>query len=199
MDARGGASHRAQLLADVTGTIVEVGAGAGATFLHYGSEVHEVIAVEPDGVLRARAEDVATRTSTPITVVAGDAEHVPVPSGSADWVVCSLVLCTVPDAAAALQEFRRVLRPDGGLAFYEHVRSSNAGIARIESAVTPVWSAVAGGCHLDRDTALAITDAGYSITRLRRFAVSPAGVVPRIAHVAGIARPVPPGGPRSRG
>src|SRR3981081_3177019 len=54
---------------------------------------------------------------------AARAEALPVEDGSVDAAVDSLVLCSVPDVAAALAEIRRVLRPGGELRFFEHVRS----------------------------------------------------------------------------
>lgn len=45
------------------------------------------------------------------------AEEIPMPEASVDTVLTTFTLCTIPDAAAALREMRRVLRPDGRLLF----------------------------------------------------------------------------------
>lgn len=188
MDARGGASHRAQLLREVTGEVVEVGAGTGATFAHYGSRVAHVVAVEPDSELRAVASSAALGAPIPIDVVDGTAESLPVVAASCDWVVCSLVLCSVPNQGAALAEIKRVLRPGGRLAFYEHVRSNSRLIGVIEDALTPVWSTVAGGCHPNRSTLESLGAAGFEIEDVSRFGFSPHPASPRVAHISGTAR-----------
>lgn len=194
-DAHGAVSRREELLGQLAGDVLEVGAGAGATFAHYPETVRAVTAIEPDPVLRAMASDAAETAAVPIAVVDGLAERLPLPDASVDWVVCSLVLCTVPDVPAALAEIARVLRPDGRLAFFEHVRSRTPVQARFERVVTPVWSWFAGGCHLDRDTVGAIEQAGFSLAGLQRWTLVPGPLLPPIAHVSGVARR--PGAPIS--
>jgi ubiquinone/menaquinone biosynthesis C-methylase UbiE len=100
-------------------------------------------------------------------------------------VVTSLVLCSVPDQGCALAEIARVLRPGGELRFYEHVRSTRRPIGWLQQAVAPAWSRLAGGCHPDRDTTAAITEAGFRITSLERFGFSPQRGAPPLAHVLG--------------
>jgi ubiquinone/menaquinone biosynthesis C-methylase UbiE len=187
MDARGGDVHRAELLRAVAGTVVEVGAGTGTTFQHYGASVDSVLAVEPDAELRAIAEAAALGADVPITVSDGTAESLPVATNSCDWVVCSLVLCTVPDQGAALAEFVRVLKPGGHLAFYEHVRSNHGAVAAVQDVLTPAWSAIAGGCRLNRDTLAAIESAGFEVDTVDRFGFSPHPASPKVAHISGIA------------
>ncbi|WP_374153008.1 class I SAM-dependent methyltransferase [Pseudarthrobacter sp. WHRI 8279] len=121
---RGGVTeHRWDLLSSLYGRVVEIGAGAGSAFALYPATVTEVLAVEPDDYLRALAASRAVSAPVPVIVVAGAAEAVPAADASADAVVTSLVLCSVVEQSAALAEARRVLRPGGVLAFYEHVRS----------------------------------------------------------------------------
>ena len=173
MDARGAAAHRARLLAGLTGTVIEVGAGTGACFAHYPPQVTAVRAVEPDPYLRDIATRAAAGAPVRVTVLAGTAEDLPAPAGTFDAAVCSLVLCSVPDPDAALTEICRVLRPGGQLRFYEHVRSTSRLVGLLEDAVTPLWSRLAGGCHPNRDTAATITRNGFTITGLERFGFAP--------------------------
>ncbi len=188
MDARGGTDHRAQLLAHVAGVVVEVGAGTGATFAHYGRAVDTVRAIEPDSQLRTIAEAVAREAPAVITVMDGTADHLPVESATCDWVVCSLVLCSVPDQASALAEVRRVMKPGGRLAFYEHVRSNSRIIGVLEDVLTAPWSALAGGCHPNRATLESIESAGFEIESVSRFRFSPHPAAPAVAHISGTAR-----------
>ncbi len=64
---------------------------------------------------------------------------------------------------------RRILRRDGRLRVLEHVRSPVSTIARAQTALTPAWARIAGGCHLDRDTESAIEAAGFEITARRQM------------------------------
>ena len=168
MEKRGAAEHRRELLTGLAGRVIEVGAGNGLSFAHYPPGVTEVVAVEPEPYLRARAEEAAPSAPVPVRVVAGLADQLPVGDSGFDAAVCSLVLCSVPDQARALTEARRVLRPGGELRFYEHVRGTGAR-ARLQDAVDPVWSRVGAGCHPNRDTVAAIGAAGFRIESVRRF------------------------------
>jgi ubiquinone/menaquinone biosynthesis C-methylase UbiE len=188
-EQRGAAEHRERLLAGLSGRVVEVGAGNGLNFAHYPSTVREVIAVEPEPYLRTRAEEASRRAPVPVSVVDGIADALPLAAASVDGGVASLVLCTVPDQASALQELYRVIRPGGELRFYEHIVSERP-IARIaERALdATIWPRVGGGCHLARATDAAIERAGFEIDTYDRFAFGPGGGPIRIAHILGVAR-----------
>jgi SAM-dependent methyltransferase len=93
--------------------------------------------------------------------------HDRLPEASFDTVVCTLVLCRVPDPGRVLAEIRRSLGPAGRLLFLEHVRSGRVA-SRVQRAVGPAWRRVAG-CSLGRDTVAAIWEAGFVVTDCRRF------------------------------
>jgi SAM-dependent methyltransferase len=189
-DRRGATEHRRRLLEDLTGRVLEVGAGNGLNFAHYPATVTEVVAIEPEPTLRAIAEQAAAGAPVPITVHAGTADGLPLADGEMDAAVASLVLCSVPDQARALTELHRVLRPGAELRFYEHV------IARCQPMRTilrladhsGVWPAIAGGCHPARDTGAAIEAAGFTIERCERFGFRASALEPSVPHILGIAR-----------
>lgn len=185
MNRRGGTEHRRDLLSSLHGRVIEIGAGDGSAFALYPATVTEVLAVEPDDYLRALATEKAVSAPVPVTVAAGAAEAIPAPDASADAVVTSLVLCSIVDQSAALAEARRVLRPGGVLAFYEHVRSEHGVLAAVEDVLTPLWKQVAGGCHPNRDTLAAITGAGFTVSDNRRFGFSVHPLAPPVAHILG--------------
>jgi ubiquinone/menaquinone biosynthesis C-methylase UbiE len=188
-ERRGGAAHRRKLLAGLRGRVVEVGAGSGANFQHYPTSVSEVIAVEPERYLRERAESAAARASVSVSVAPGDSDRLPGEAESFDAGVVALVLCTVPDQQRALAELYRVIRPGGELRFYEHVVSETAWEARFQRlADTTLWPRLAGGCHLARDTGVAIERAGFQIETFERFRFSPAAFLPADPHILGVAR-----------
>lgn len=168
-EAHGGLEHRREMLADASGTVVEVGAGNGGNFPHYPQAVESIVALEPEPRLRKLAERAAAQSSAPVEVRYGMAGDLPLPDGSVDTVVTSLVLCTLPDVPRALSEAARVLRPGGRLLFYEHVVASDSRLARKQRIVNVVWPKLGGGCSLTRDSEQAIIAAGFIIERIRRF------------------------------
>jgi ubiquinone/menaquinone biosynthesis C-methylase UbiE len=170
MEEAGAAEHRRRLLADAAGRAVEVGAGTGANFRHYPAAVTDLVAVEPEAHLRAIAERAAAEAAVPARVVDGVADRLPLDDGSVDTAVVSLVLCSVPDQAAALAELHRVLRPGGRLLFWEHVRADGGALARVQRALdATVWPFLGGGCHAARDTLAALPRAGFAVERVERF------------------------------
>lgn len=150
------------------GRVLELGAGTGAMLEHYGDAVSAVVATEPDPHMLRRARPRQRAAGVPVELRQADAQDLPFDDASFDTVVVALALCTVPDLDRALGEARRVLRPDGQLLFVEHVVSPRPGLARLQSWLTPAWKAVAGGCHLDRDTVGRIESAGFELDDLWR-------------------------------
>jgi SAM-dependent methyltransferase len=189
-EQRGATDHRRRLLEGLLGTVIEIGAGHGLNFPHYPPEVAEVIAIEPEPTLRSQAETAAESAPVPVRVLAGVADEVPVADASADAVVASLVLCSVPDQQHALAEIRRVLRPDGELRFYEHVvpRCQPKRLLLQVIDRSGIWPTIAGGCHPARDTTEAIMQAGFDIEEIERFGFSAQRFEPLIPHILGIAR-----------
>ena len=165
---------RRELLARGRGRVLEIGAGTGPNLAHYGKDARVVLS-EPDWAMLRRVPRDGT------LAVLACAERLAFAAGSFDTIVSTLVLCTVTDQAQALAEIRRVLRPGGRLLLLEHVRSGDLPTARLQACLTPAWKKLARGCHLDRDTAAALTDAGFRIQSLERLV--PVGILPLIlAH-----------------
>jgi SAM-dependent methyltransferase len=178
--------HRDRLLEGLAGRVVEVGAGPGLSFRHYPDAVAEVIAVEPEPYLRDRAVEAAARARVRVTILDGTAGALPLDTASVDAAVASLVLCSVPDQAGALAEIRRVLRPRGELRFYEHVADDDPRWARRQRWVDPLWTRMAGGCHLTRHTEAAIAAAGFEVVQVERFRFEPCACARLVApHILG--------------
>jgi ubiquinone/menaquinone biosynthesis C-methylase UbiE len=187
-EARGGAEHRRELLAGLQGRVLELGAGNGLNFPHYPDAVTEVVAVEPEDYLRARAGAIAQTAPVRVTLVDAVADRLPFADGSFDAAVAALVLCSVPDQASALRELHRVLPPGGELRFYEHVRPNNPRTAALWQRADEwnIYPRIAGGCHAARDTEAAIRDAGFDVERCRRFPFKGGPVT--APHILGLAR-----------
>jgi ubiquinone/menaquinone biosynthesis C-methylase UbiE len=168
-EASGAGDHRDELLAGLSGRVIEVGAGSGLCFSHYPATVESVLAIEPEPHLRKLAEHAARSVAVPVRVVAGVADALPAEDASFDAAVVALVLCSVPDQRSALGEVARVLRPGGQLRIYEHVRAGDAHKARLQDRVDWIWSHLLGGCHPNRDTMRAVEEAGLSVESRRDF------------------------------
>ncbi|NKX51904.1 class I SAM-dependent methyltransferase, partial [Arthrobacter deserti] len=176
------APRRAALLSGLAGSVLDVGAGTGANLQHF-PPACTVTAVEPDAHMRRRLQAKLGRqarlgaVAAAVTVFDAGAEALPAADASIDAVVFTLVLCTVPDQAAALAEAGRVLRPGGKLLFLEHVRGSGRH-AKAQDLIQPLWSFAAGGCHPYRDTVSALAAAGVTAAVEEGFCIGPAGARP---------------------
>ncbi|MFC7814260.1 MULTISPECIES: class I SAM-dependent methyltransferase [unclassified Streptomyces] len=160
---------RQRLLAGLSGRVIEVGAGNGLNFAHYPGTVSEVVAVEPERVLRQLAVEAALRAQVPVDVAPGAAEALPVKSEAFDAAVVSLVLCSVRDVPRALSELRRVLRPGGEVRFFEHGRGGGRVMTFTQRALDrTLWPPLSGGCHLSREPITALREAGFTLGPYRR-------------------------------
>jgi ubiquinone/menaquinone biosynthesis C-methylase UbiE len=149
------------------GRVLEVGVGTGWNLRFY-RNADEVVGVDPDPHMLARARGRLDEAPCPATLVEGDGQALPFDDASFDTVVSSLSLCTILDPAAALREIHRVLRPGGQLVFLEHTRSPRPRLARLQNRITPLWRRVAGGCHPNRPTVDTIAQQRFEVTSLWR-------------------------------
>lgn len=162
-ETRGMARFRERLAEGLRGEVLEVGAGTGLQLPYYEAGTR-VVALEPDVAFRDLAAPRAQTSRAEVELTAGSVEVLPFKDGRFDAVVCSLVLCSVPDVTAALAEMARVVRPGGEVRLIEHVRSDGAVAGRLMRAVNSTWLALNGqGCNLDRDTVRLVREAGYSV------------------------------------
>ena len=153
---------RSEMLGEVTGRVLEIGAGTGLNFAHYRNGA-EVVATEPDPYMLQRAEKRAAETSANITLHQAPAEDLPFPDESFDVAISTLVLCSVKDPGRALSEVRRVLKPGAEFRVYEHVRYKNPIGALSQDMIMPAWRWFGAGCHPNRDTERHIREAGFEV------------------------------------
>ena len=165
-------------------TVVEIGAGTGPNAAYLPAGTRWLVA-EPNVHAHPHVQRAADEHGLDLTLLAGDAEHLPLADGSADAVVSTLVLCSVPDPARALAEARRVLRPGGTLVFIEHVAAPDGSRLRwLQRVLRVPWGIVADGCRPDRDTEAALLAAGFARIEVERFRAPLGPVAP---HIAGLA------------
>ena len=159
----GFADRRAELLAGARGATLEVGAGTGLNLPNYPAAVTDLVLAEPDRHMARRLRARLADAGRPAEVVEAPAERLPFEDGRFDTAVVTLVLCTVPDAARALEEIARVLKPGGRLLFLEHVRARQPRLAVWQDRLERPWGWVAGGCHPNRDTVAALEASPLSV------------------------------------
>lgn len=178
--------YRKALVDRVRGSVLEVGGGTGANLSFYTEGIQELVITEPEEPMARRLERKLVGYPLPARVMRAPAEELPFEQQSFDFVVSTLVLCTVDDPAQALGEIRRVLRPSGQLVFLEHVRSDEPRLARWQDRLHGAWVHIGHGCHCNRPTLENIERAGFSIADLEhdRMHKAPPIVRPLVAGVA---------------
>ncbi len=149
------------------GRVLELGIGPALNLPFYGPDVTSVTGIDPSPQLLAMAERKRGGHPFDVYLIEGSAEALPLDASSIDTVVTTWTLCTVPSAAAVLTEARRVLKPGGRLLFAEHGRAPEAAVARWQDRLDPVWTRIAGGCHMNRPIADHIAAAGFRMDGLR--------------------------------
>jgi ubiquinone/menaquinone biosynthesis C-methylase UbiE len=159
--------RRRKLIAFLDGLVLEIGVGTGLSLRYY-SHAARVVATELDTANLPRLSSKANLARASVFVAAADAMLLPFPDATFDALVCNLALCTIPNPHAALAEARRVLKPGAPVRFLEHVRAGNRVQAKVQDALAPVWSGLAGGCRLNQDTEGIIRQAGLEIERVEQ-------------------------------
>jgi len=151
------------------GHVVEIGFGSGHNVPLYPATVTAVTAVEPSDVAWRLATDRLAAAQLPIRRSGLDGQALPFEDQTFDGALSTWTLCTIPDAAAALREIRRVLKPGASFHFVEHGLAPDERVRRWQRRLEPIQRRVAGGCHLTRPIADLITAAGFTITDLDVF------------------------------
>jgi len=161
---------RKELLENVNGHVLEVGAGTGVNLSFYPKAVQRVVMAEPDSHMRAKLADrIISHGVASAQISDGSLESLPFPDGEFDFVTCMLVLCSVPDLNHALREIRRVLVPGGRLVFMEHVAAEDrSNRLKWQRRLEPLWKSVSGNCHFTRKTEQAILDSGFKMEQIQR-------------------------------
>ena len=158
--------QREKIVPKAEGVVLELGCGSGTNFhLYDASKVTQLHALEPaPGMIKRARKKMDGHILSERTVFhEAGAEAMPLEDGSVDTAVVTFVLCTIPDWEASLTELRRVLKPGGRVLFSEHGLAPDEGIATWQRRIEPVWKALAGGCHLTRDTAEMLEATGFQM------------------------------------
>lgn len=185
-------ARKRALLTELQGTVVEIGPGAGANLRYFGTGVRWV-GFEPNPHMRAALVVEAARLGRAVDLRQGRGEATGLEAGTVDAVVCTLVLCSVPDVDAVLREAARILKPGGTFVFVEHIAApAGSWLRRLQKFVKPIWRLVNDGCDPERETVAAI-ERTFDLSGVDRFRVPFPIVSP---HASGVARRRGGPGPR---
>jgi ubiquinone/menaquinone biosynthesis C-methylase UbiE len=157
---------RERVIGAAEGRVLEIGVGSGLNLPFYRPPVREVLALEPAPRLVTMARSASRGASIPVSFLEASAEAIPLEDHCVDTIVTTWTLCSIPRAAAALADMRRVLRPGGKLLFVEHGLAPDEGVRRWQDLMTPAWRSISGGCHLNRPIRSMIEGAGFRIDRI---------------------------------
>ncbi len=181
--------QREKVVPRAQGVVLEVGIGSGHNLAYYDPEkVTRIIGIDPNPTLTAIAKRRIETTRLKVEIIQQGAEQIPLPEDLADTAVITYSMCTIPDAAAALREVHRVLKPSGRLLFVEHGRSTQLSTAKWQDRLNPLWNRLAGGCNLNRNVAKLIADNGFNLDEIETYTLP---LTPAILgfHYRGTAKP----------
>jgi len=158
--------YRHKIIGSARGLVLEVGVGSGMNLPLYARAVDRVYGLDPSPELLSLARQRARNAIVAVSLVRASAEEIPFASSVFDTIVMTWTLCSIPKPSIAVAEIRRVLKSDGRLVFVEHGLSPETGVARWQHRLTPCWSWIGGGCHLNRKTDDLLRRAGFEIKDL---------------------------------
>jgi ubiquinone/menaquinone biosynthesis C-methylase UbiE len=163
---------RAWVGAQASGDVLEVAVGTGRNLPFYPTDVR-LTGVDLSPAMLQVARDRARRLGLEVDLREADGQALPFPDAAFDTVVCTLSLCTIPDARRAVAEMHRVLRPGGRLLLLDHVRSTSRPLMAVQWLI----ERLSRRDHLLRRPLDHVQAQGFTVERRQR---SKAGVIERL-------------------
>ncbi len=149
------------------GRVLEIGVGAGHNFAFYDpAKVEKLWALEPAEEMRALARPHAEKLSFEVDFLDLPGEDIPLDDNSADTIMITYTMCTIPDAVKALHGMRRVLKPGGRMIFCEHGKAPDEAILKWQNRLNPIWKKLGGGCNMNRDIPAIILEGGFQCEKM---------------------------------
>ncbi|MEH2041502.1 class I SAM-dependent methyltransferase [Nostoc sp.] len=174
------AKYRQELLADVTGEVLEIGFGTGLNLAYYPCRIHKITTIDVNPGMNALANKRISDSDIIVEQLLLSSENLPMPDNTFDSVVSTWTLCSIVNVQQALQEVYRVLKPGGRFFFVEHGLSDKPSVQVWQHRLTPIQKVVADGCHLNRDIQKLI-EQHFDHVELKQF--TPENFSDLIAHL----------------
>ena len=154
--------QREKVVPLATGHVLEIGIGSGLNIPFYDAQkVDHLWGLDPSAEMWSIARKNASEHHLDAEFIQSSAESIPLENNSADTVLMTYTMCTIPDVHKALDEIKRVLKPAGKLIFCEHGKAPDESVQRWQNRFNPMWRMLAGGCNLNRAIPELLTQSGY--------------------------------------
>ncbi len=155
---------RSRIVPQADGDVLELGCGGGINMEFYDpARIKSFAGLDPSPALLDRSREAAQAKGMAADIRAGIGEAMPFADASFDTVLVTFTLCSVHHQQQVLFEMRRVLRPGGKALFLEHGAAPDAGPAKWQRRIEPLWKHLSGNCHLTRPITGAYAAAGFNI------------------------------------
>ena len=150
------------------GRVLEVGIGSGLNIPFYKAhKVKHLWGLDPSPEMWSIARKNAARHHIDVEFIQSGAEAIPLDNNSADTVMMTYTMCTIPEVRSALDEIRRVLKPGGKLVFCEHGLAPDKDVQRWQNRLNPAWKMLGGGCNLNRPIPQLLQQSGFKSTDMQ--------------------------------
>ncbi len=154
--------YKRELFSKCRGKVMLVAAGTGLDFQYF-PEGLDITAIDFSPKMVEKAREKIGDYNGKLEVVEADVMKLEFQDDSFDTVATSCTFCSVPDPVKGLKEIRRVLKPDGKLLMFEHVRAGNILLGAMMDVVAPLFRKF--GPSINRQTGGNVKKAGFRITR----------------------------------
>src|SRR3989344_1686636 len=142
---------RRRVLQQPQGKVLEIGVGTGKNLPYYDYSKVDLTAIDISQGMLLYAENLAKKNNYPVKLKLASAQKLPFKDNTFDYIVCTFVLCSVPDPVEALKEMKRVLKNEGQIIMLEHMLSKNRLLSTIENLFNPLTRMMMG-VNINRNT-----------------------------------------------
>jgi ubiquinone/menaquinone biosynthesis C-methylase UbiE len=162
--------QRNKIVPCVKGTVLEIGIGSGLNIPYYDKlNINKVYGLDPSAELCEMAKMTARDHQIDINFLIDGAEEIKLSSNTIDTILITYTLCSIPNLNESLKEIKRVMRPDAKILFCEHGIAPDLNIRKWQNRINPLWSKMFGGCNINRDIPLILSDSGFKVNNLQQM------------------------------
>jgi ubiquinone/menaquinone biosynthesis C-methylase UbiE len=162
--------QRNKIVPCVKGTVLEIGIGSGLNIPYYDKlNINKVYGLDPSAELCEMAKMTARDHQIDINFLIDGAEEIKLSSNTIDTILVTYTLCSIPNLNESLKEIKRVMRPDAKILFCEHGIAPDLNIRKWQNRINPLWSKMFGGCNINRDIPLILSDSGFKVNNLQQM------------------------------